>query len=220
MVSFSYTGPTDSCIGKSTLALHRFAPPARPPWNVTKTLVAVAVFCVVAAVVIPAGIVAAQHALLSGRSFFPAQPELAAVCCGLAVMLMLWAALALAVDGDGTPLPFDCPRRLVIGGPYAWTRNPMMLATMVLGVAATLYTGSLFVLLYAILVGVGWHVLVRPHDERHLHRTFGRDYEAYQRDVRLWLPGVHRFVAPPPGRAPISLEDLPVGWEHRRRTRE
>ena len=36
----------------------------------------------------------------------------------------------LAVRGRGTPVPFDCPPRLVIAGPYAYIRNPMAVSAL------------------------------------------------------------------------------------------
>ena len=202
------------------MAYRRPAAPAPPLWNAVKSLVAVAVFWLAALVAVPWAIVATQHRVQTVNTFLPTAPELAVVCFGISALVMLWAALTVAVAGAGTPLPFDAPRRLVVSGPYAWCRNPMMLATVGLGTADLLYTGSVPVLLYVVLLAWLWHVTVRPEDERNLQRLFGREYEAYQRGVRLWMPMRRPWLPPPAGRPPISLEDLPTGWEHRRRVRD
>ncbi len=198
----------------------RFAAPAPPLWHAAKSLVAVALFWLMALVAVPWGIVAMQRRLPSVNTFLPAAPQLAVICFIISGLVMAWAAVTVAIAGEGTPLPFDAPRRLVVTGPYAWCRNPMMLATVGLGTAAALYTGSVPVLLYVVLLALVWYIAVRPEDERHLQRIFGREFETYQRGVRLWMPLRRPWQPPPSGRPPISLEDLPTGWEHRRRVRD
>ncbi len=45
----------------------------------------------------------------------------------LAAGLMLWAwCVVLFRRARGTPVPFNPPRELVVVGPYAWVRNPML----------------------------------------------------------------------------------------------
>jgi len=48
----------------------------------------------------------------------------------------------MAVLGNGTPLPAATARRLVIGGPYRFVRNPMAVAGLVQTVGVGLWTGS------------------------------------------------------------------------------
>ena len=45
----------------------------------------------------------------------------------LAAGVMLWAwCVVLFWRARGTPVPFNPPRELVVVGPYAWVRNPML----------------------------------------------------------------------------------------------
>jgi protein-S-isoprenylcysteine O-methyltransferase Ste14 len=46
----------------------------------------------------------------------------------IATGMYSWSVWNFAVRGRGTPLPVDAPQRLVIQGPYRYTRNPMYLA--------------------------------------------------------------------------------------------
>src|SRR5262249_16263629 len=67
--------------------------------------------------------------------------------------ITLWCVLAFAMLGQGTPAPFDPPRRLVVRGPYRFVRNPMYLGAAIALSGATIYYQSLslvaFVALFA-----------------------------------------------------------------------
>lgn len=115
------------------------------------------------------------------------------VAIGLAgAGLALWCILTFVFVGKGTPAPFDPPRRLVIGGPYRYARNPMYLgAGLVLGGAA-LYYRSGALLGYAVLFLIAGHLFVVWYEEPTLTRLFGEDYQEYRRSVPRWLPRMQR----------------------------
>src|SRR5260370_42576458 len=107
---------------------------------------------------------------------------------GAAGWLLLAAGIALyfacafwgfAVRGQGTPLPMDPPKKLVVGGPYGVVRNPMYwsVASVLMGEAAVFHSVVL-VELTAIL-GVGVIVFVLLYKEPALQGNFGADYEEY-----------------------------------------
>ena len=106
----------------------------------------------------------------------------------IGAVLALWCVFTFGTIGQGTPAPFDPPRRLVIRGPYRFVRNPMYIgAGLALGGAALFY-GSLPVLGYTLLFFLASHLFVRWYEEPALQRTFGEEYEAYCRRVRRWWP--------------------------------
>src|SRR5699024_5059518 len=110
------------------------------------------------------------------------------VLVAAASLLGVWSAVTMARLGRGTPLPGAMAHHLVVAGPYRWVRNPMAVAGIVQGAGVGLLLGSWLVLLYAVVGGVLWHLLVRPHEERDLAERFGQEYEHYRARVRCWLP--------------------------------
>jgi protein-S-isoprenylcysteine O-methyltransferase Ste14 len=91
--------------------------------------------------------------------------------------------------GRGTPVPFNPPQELVVAGPYAWVRNPMLT-----GVFASLFgLGFLFHSLSLVLVWTPAFVLMNAIElklveEPELERRFGASYHEYRRHVPMFVP--------------------------------
>ena len=107
----------------------------------------------------------------------------------LSSALGLSAAWVMVRDGEGTPLPLDQTNRLVIVGPYRYVRNPMAVAGVGQGLSVALAFGSWAVMVYALLGGLLWQLVVRPLEEANLEERFGEDYRRYRERVRCWWPG-------------------------------
>jgi protein-S-isoprenylcysteine O-methyltransferase Ste14 len=103
---------------------------------------------------------------------------------GIAIIL---SAGAQVLIGLGTPAPFDPPRRLVVLGPYRYTRNPMYIGAFLtlIGLALSLHSGT--VLTFAVIWVLGVHAVVRLYEEPVLRHTFGAPYEDYCRCVPRWV---------------------------------
>jgi protein-S-isoprenylcysteine O-methyltransferase Ste14 len=103
-----------------------------------------------------------------------------------------WCVWDFATFGRGTPLPIDAPKRLVVRGLYHYTRNPMYVGvlTVILGWVLLFQTGIL--LSYALLIGIGFHLMVVLYEERHLRHAFGEEYDTYCSRVGRWLPRLKR----------------------------
>jgi protein-S-isoprenylcysteine O-methyltransferase Ste14 len=117
------------------------------------------------------------------------------------LLIMAGAALYLtcafwgfALRGQGTPLPMDPPKKLVVEGPYQVVRNPMYwgVAAVMLGEAAVFHSIALAELAAAFFVGVNLFVLL--YEEPALRRKFGAEYEEYCRRVPRWLPRFKRLA--------------------------
>jgi protein-S-isoprenylcysteine O-methyltransferase Ste14 len=103
-----------------------------------------------------------------------------------------WCLWDFASFGRGTPAPMDAPKRLVARGLYRHTRNPMYLGVLctILGWAVLFRADQL--LLYALGIGLCFHLFVVLYEEPHLQKTFGASYEEYRSRVNRWLPKIAR----------------------------
>ncbi|MGY6501007.1 MAG: methyltransferase family protein [Acidimicrobiales bacterium] len=102
--------------------------------------------------------------------------------------LGLSSCVTMALRGNGTPLPAETARELVVAGPYRWVRNPMAVAGLVQTAAIGLVAGSWMVIVIAVAGAVAWDVLIRPAEEADLAARFGEPYRRYARRVRCWIP--------------------------------
>src|SRR6266851_694099 len=117
---------------------------------------------------------------------------------GTAVMasggILAFACVATFVTrGEGTPAPFDPPRKFVAAGPYKFARNPMYVGGFIVVFGFGLYEQSPTILLFTLPWLLLAHLFVILYEEPHLRATFGTPYEDYCHSVHRWLPG--RFPA-------------------------
>jgi len=168
----------------------REASPASRSWIVFKTLSVTVVFWSVFFLLLPAGVIALEHAL--GLDWWQFGGSISTWVGGLVFVaggaLGLTSSFVMAVRGRGTPLPSDCARQLVVVGPYRFIRNPMAVAGLTQGMAVGVVLGSPAVIAYALVGGPVWHLFVRPWEEADLERRFGEPYRRYRAAVRCWLP--------------------------------
>lgn len=112
----------------------------------------------------------------------------------LSVGSIIWAwCIVWFSRARGTPVPFNPPRELVIMGPYAWSRNPMLIGvfTFLFGLGFMLHSVSMVCLWTPVFVIC--NVLeVKLVEEPELERRFGESYLAYKRRVPMFIPGVTR----------------------------
>lgn len=179
----------------------RLARPASIPYNIGKTLCQIVVFWSFFLWFLPTIIYEVESTLGLGvyRFTSPFWRVTGVVLFLLMSSLGITSGMVMAIIGQGTPLPLDCTRQMVIVGPYRYVRNPMAIAGISQGIAVALYLGSPLVLIYALLGILGWNYFVRPWEEQDLEQRFGNSFRDYHRAVRCWIPRWHGYT--PPGNA-------------------
>jgi protein-S-isoprenylcysteine O-methyltransferase Ste14 len=120
-----------------------------------------------------------------------AQPSVLLLTAGGSVALL---GLALRAFAAGC---LDKNSELATCGPYAYTRNPLYLGSLLMGSGLVLAGGSwgLALALFAFFLLVYYPVIRR--EEHLLRRQFGEQYERYAAAVALFFPDGRR--APPSG---------------------
>jgi protein-S-isoprenylcysteine O-methyltransferase Ste14 len=104
----------------------------------------------------------------------------------------------------------DKDQRLATGGPYAYTRNPLYLGSLLIGIGLVIagaqwVLGAVFVFFFLVV-----YLPVMRREEMNLRRRFGQEYEEYAAVVPLFLPA----------RARCRPSQDEFEWKRYRRNRE
>ena len=110
----------------------------------------------------------------------------AAACPG--VCLAAWTVILFIKFGQGTPAPWDPPRKLVIRGPYRYVRNPMITGVLFMLLAESLLLRSWLLFFWLILFFLLNNLYFPLFEERSLEKRFGMEYLEYKKHVPRWIP--------------------------------
>ena len=102
------------------------------------------------------------------------------------VILMLVGALSL-LWRKTTLHPGHTPQRLVTGGIYRYTRNPIYLGMLFILFTIPLMAMQPRLLIFTLIYFVVMDFYVIPREEKIIRNGFGTDYAVYQRRTRRWL---------------------------------
>lgn len=128
--------------------------------------------------------------------------ELPTVMRPLGLPLMMIGALIglpcvfiFVTQGNGTPVPFDPPKKFVVMGCYRYVRNPMFIGSFlaILGFGMVLLSASVVGLAFAAFLLA--HFFVVFIEEPGLERRFGDSYLLYKQSVNRWVPRFRRDVS-------------------------
>jgi hypothetical protein len=89
--------------------------------------------------------------------------------------------------GGGGPGLETPPERLVSGGIYAYTRNPMYLGHIIFLTGLTFTLKSWLAAVITIVVAIWFHCRVLS-DEKKLAQRLGQPYIDYANSVKRWIP--------------------------------
>lgn len=101
----------------------------------------------------------------------------------------LLVVLNLAVKGLGAPFAVALSRKLAVDWLYAWTRNPMVLTVLALGISLGVWFQSLwFALWVLLLLAPALLFFVKIYEERELEIRFGASYLEYKSRTPMLIP--------------------------------
>lgn len=120
-----------------------------------------------------------------------------ALAIALALLGGSFAAWSLVVQrslGEGGPVQVanldisPRTRKLVVSGPYRFTRNPMLFGAFLIYLAFAILLGSLSALLAVAAFLAFMLIVVVRSEERRLVRDFGKEYEDYRARTSGFFP--------------------------------
>ena len=128
----------------------------------------------------------ALDALLKAPAILQYRPAgVALILAGLG--LGVWAVLTFRKLRAQIKPHSDVHGTLVASGPFLFSRNPMYLANVVIGVGAALVAGTWLMWLVPVVLFMLDELVIIPFEERSVERTFGDAFRAYRTRVRRWI---------------------------------
>ncbi len=120
----------------------------------------------------------------------PGQPAfwLATALGAAGVTFAVWTMSLFTRIGEGTPAPWDPPRKLVVRGPYRHVRNPMIASVLAMLAAEALLFQSWPLAAWLAVFFIANAIYFPLSEEPGLARRFGDDYTRYKANVPRWLP--------------------------------
>ena len=113
-------------------------------------------------------------------------------------MVISWSCVSLLADyGDGTPAPWDPPKRLVVRGLYRHVRNPLVEGVFLVLLGESLLFGSFLLLLwffFFVSLNLAYTPLI---EETELLNRFGGPFNSYMKNVPRWLPRINPWKNQP-----------------------
>lgn len=119
-----------------------------------------------------------------------AKPNLTSILIGIAVSLIglsvrTWASGHLKKE-----------KELTILGPYQYTRNPLYLGNLILGISVVVGSRSWWMLaIFSAYFLLFYPVAVKNEKER-MRKLFPQEYEDYKRKVPLFFPSLKHLSSP------------------------
>ncbi len=110
------------------------------------------------------------------------------VMMGAGFLWAMWAVYVQFTLGRGTPMPVMATQRLIVEGPYRYSRNPMALGTLLLYLGLAVAVGSYSALALMLIVAALLLLYIRKVEEQEMTLRFGEAYQRYRQQTPFIIP--------------------------------
>ena len=113
---------------------------------------------------------------------------LALMSASLGFGLAFWTVKLFMKFGQGTPAPWDPPKKLVVRGPYRHVRNPMITSVLIMLFSEAALLQSWPIAAWMMVFFIANAIYFPLFEEKDLQKRFGDDYREYCAHVPRWIP--------------------------------
>jgi protein-S-isoprenylcysteine O-methyltransferase Ste14 len=131
-------------------------------------------------------------AAVSYLTGWPTSPYVHSLPVGIALIAAspiapIWAVVLFRREQTQLNPTSEINNKLVTGGPFQITRNPMYLGLVILSLGVAVATGALAMFAAPILIFATADWVHIPYEEAKMRRQFGAAFDGYARRVRRWV---------------------------------
>ncbi|HTX90005.1 MAG TPA: isoprenylcysteine carboxylmethyltransferase family protein [Anaerolineales bacterium] len=109
------------------------------------------------------------------------------ICLGGLALVIATIRMFILI-GDGTIMPWDPTRKLIVVSLYGYVRNPMILSLIILQLGEAVLFASYGIALLAIFNFILNTLYFIYSEEPGLAKRFGEEYLEYKKNVPRWIP--------------------------------
>ncbi len=107
---------------------------------------------------------------------------------------VIWSVLHFLKE-KGTPVPINPPQKLVCTGPYAYSRNPMLIGIFLLMFGIGFWIGSLsLILIFTPLFILANTLELKIIEEPELEKRLGQKYLDYKKRTPMFIPDLNSIL--------------------------
>jgi protein-S-isoprenylcysteine O-methyltransferase Ste14 len=112
----------------------------------------------------------------------------------IGLILAIWSNIVLFIIGKGGPadgfgvVVSPRTRKLVIKGPYRYSRNPMVFGMFLVYLGLSIYLDSLVCIVLLIFLFFWGIIYLRSSEEKRLLKDFGNEFIEYKNKVPMMVP--------------------------------
>ncbi|MCD6577342.1 MAG: isoprenylcysteine carboxylmethyltransferase family protein [Anaerolineaceae bacterium] len=108
-------------------------------------------------------------------------------------ILAMWSIITQIMIGKGTPIPLMATQKLIIIGPFKFSRNPMSFGTICMYLGISLYMNSLFSFGIVCIFSCLLICYIKLIEKKELTERFGNEYLEYKKSTPFLIPKINHF---------------------------
>jgi len=106
----------------------------------------------------------------------------------IGIFFAVWSIVDQLTRGKGTPIPAIATRKLLVRGPFEYSRNPMGFGTSLAYLGLSFYMASLSMVLFSLVFAALFILYIKLVEEKELVERFGESYREYRRSTPFFIP--------------------------------
>ncbi|MHA1728678.1 MAG: methyltransferase family protein [Promethearchaeota archaeon] len=122
---------------------------------------------------------------------FPYNIVISFILLGIGLFWAVWSNIVLFKIGKGSSIPTKLTqtKKLVIKGPYKYSRNPMVFGYILFLIGLGFLFNLLFlIIVFPPLISILLLVYIKGREEKDLVKRFGESYRNYKKKVSVIIP--------------------------------
>ena len=117
-----------------------------------------------------------------------------AVCFIVGIVLAVQTIRLFYKLGKGTLAPWDPTNKLIVTGPYAYMRNPMISGVLLILAGESLMLASCAIGIWAVVFLIINMIYFPLSEEPALRKRFGKEYDEYCQNVPRYIPRLKPWI--------------------------